>query len=101
MFNSARTQCIFIGNHQLLSRIPPNTTVSFDGNVIYPSKHVKNLGVYFDRQMLFSVHIKELNKKVMGILMFLCKMSNTLDKESRIMVIQAIVLNLFNYCIRI
>ncbi len=59
MFNSAKTQCIFNGYHQLLSRIPPNTTVNFDGNVIYPSKHVKNLGVYFDRQMLFDVHINE------------------------------------------
>ncbi len=101
MFNFAKTQSIFIGNHQLLSRISPNTTVNFDGNVIYPSKHVKNLGVYFDRQMLFDVHINELNKKVMSILMFLCRMSNTLDKKSRIMDIQAIVLNLINYCIRI
>ena len=101
MFNSSKTQCIFIGNRQLLSHIPPNTTVNFNGNVIYPSKYVKNLGVYFDPYMLFDVHINELNKKVMGILMFVSRMSDRLDKKSRIMVIQAIVLSLINYCIRI
>ncbi len=33
--------------------------------------------------------------------MFLCRMSNALDKKSRVVLIQAIVLNLINYCIRI
>ena len=101
MFNSCKTQCIFIGNRQLLCHIPPNTTVNFNGNIIYPSKHVKNLGVYFDRNMLFDVHISELNKKVMGILMFASRISDKLDKKSRVMVIQAIVLSLINYCIKI
>ena len=101
MFNSCKTQCIFIGNRQLLCHIPPNTTVNFNGNIIYPSKHVKNLGVYFDRHMLFDEHISELNKKVMGILMFASRISDKLDKKSRVMVIQAIVLSLTNYCIKI
>ena len=101
MFNSSKTQCIFIGNRQLLSHIPPNTTVNFNGNVIYPSKHVKNLGVYFDCYLLFDVHINELKKKVMGILMYISRIGDNLDKNSRIMVIQAIVLSLINYCIRI
>ena len=67
MFNSSKTQCIFIGNRQLLSNIPPNTTINFNGNIIHPSKQVKNLGVYFDRFMLFDTHINEVNKKAMGI----------------------------------
>ncbi len=57
MFNSSKTPCIFIGNRQLLSHIPLNTTLNFDGNLIYPSNHVKNLGVYLDRYLLFDVHI--------------------------------------------
>lgn len=101
MFNSSKTQCILIGNRQLLSHIPPNITVNFNGNVIHPSQYVKNLGVYFDRYMLFDIHINEMKKKVMGILMFLSRMSDKLDKKTRIMVIQAIVLSLINYCIRI
>ncbi len=51
--------------------------------------------------MLFDVHIDELNKKVMGILMFISKISRNFDKSTRIMVIQALVLSLMEYCIRI
>ncbi len=75
--------------------------MNFDGNVIHPSRHVKNLGVYLDRHLLFDVHINELKRKVMGILIYVSRISDNLDKNSRIMVIQAIVLSLVNYCIRI
>lgn len=87
MFNSSKTQCIFIGNRQCSFHIPPNTTVNFNGIVKYPNKHLKTLGVYFDRYLLFNVHIDEMNKKGMGILMHVSRSSHTLGKSSRIMVI--------------
>ncbi len=90
MFNSSKTQCIFIVNRQTLSHIPPNTTLNFDGNIIHPSKHAKHLGVYLDRYLLFDVHINELKRKVMGILFYVSRISDSLDKNSRIVVIQAI-----------
>ncbi len=99
MFNSSKTQCIFIGNRQLLSKIPPNTTINF--NDIYPSKHVKNLGIYIDRYMLFDVHIHELNKKAMGILLYISRIGDSLDKQTRVVVVQTLVLSLMEYCIRI
>ncbi len=54
MFNFSKIQCIFIGNRQLLSHTPPNTTLNFDGNIIYLSKHVKNLGVYLNRYLILT-----------------------------------------------
>ncbi len=45
LLNPANTQCIFIGSRQLLSLIAPDTRVSFDGDSIHPTTHVKNLGV--------------------------------------------------------
>lgn len=101
MFNSSKTQCIFIGNRQLLSKIPPNTTINFNGNIIYPSKHVKTLGIYIDRYMLFDVHTNELNKKVIGILMYISRIGDRFDKQTRIIVVQTLVLSLIQYCIRI
>ncbi len=101
MFNSSKTQCIFIGNRQLLSNIPPNTTINFNGNIIYPSKHVKNLGIYIDRFMLFDVHIHELNKKAMGILLYISRIGDSLDKQTRVIVMQTLLLSLMEYCIRI
>ncbi len=101
MFNSSKTQCIFIGNSQLISNIPPNTTINFNGNIIYPSKHVKNLGVYIDRFMLFDVHMNELNKKAIGILMYISRIGDSLDKQTRVITVQTLVLSLIKYCIRI
>ncbi len=66
--NSIQTQCIFIVNRQLLSRVTPNTTLNFNGHIIYPSNLVRNLGVYVDRHMIYDVHINELNKKSNGYL---------------------------------
>ncbi len=84
LLNPKKTQCIFIGNRQLLSPIPPETFINYDGVHIHPSTHVKNLGIYFDKYMLFDVHIDELNKKVMGVLMFLNRVSEHFDETTRI-----------------
>ncbi len=71
LLNSKKTQCIFIGKRQLLSHIRPNSFINCDGDHIQPLTHVKNLGIYIDKHILFHVHIEELGKKIMGILIFL------------------------------
>ncbi len=71
-----------IGNHRLISKIPLNTTINFNGKIIYPSKTVKRFVVYLDRYMLFDAHINELNIKVMGILMYISRVSDNLDKQT-------------------
>ncbi len=99
MLNSKKTQCIFIGNRQQLSHIPHDTFINCDGEHIYPSTVVKNLGVHIDRYMLFDVHISEVNKKVMGILMFIRRISDNFDKSTRKIVVETLVLSIINYCI--
>lgn len=101
MLNSSKTQCIFIGNRQLLSHIPIETVITIDGNSITPCKDIKNLGVHFDQHMLFNKHIEEISKKVIGTLMFLRRISDNLDKPSRIIAVQSLVLSILNYCILI
>ncbi len=66
MLNSNKTQCIFIGTRQLLSYIPFDIVIKIDRDTIIPSSHVKNLGLYIDRFMLFDKHINELSKKSCG-----------------------------------
>ncbi len=51
--------------------------------------------------MLFDVHIDEPNKKVMGVVMFLNRVSEHFDKSTRIIVVLSLVLSLINYCINI
>ena len=96
--NSNKTQCIFIGTHQLLSKIPSNINIQLHDSVIHPSTHVKNLGVHIDRFMTFDKHINEINKKVMGTLMYLNRIKDHFDKGTRKIVIQSLVLSILNYC---
>ncbi len=62
---------------------------------------MKNLGVYFDRYMLFDVHISELTKKIMVTLMYINRISDNFDKSTRILIVQSLVRRLINYCIGI
>lgn len=51
--------------------------------------------------MLFYVNISEINKKIMGMLLFINRISETLDKRTRITVVTSLILSLINYCVSI
>ena len=78
--------------------IPEDTAVTFHNTKIYPSSHVKNLGVHIDKYMTFDTHIHEMSKKVIGILLYINRIKHCFDKPTRIIVIQTLVLSLINYC---
>ncbi len=62
---------------------------------------MKNLGIFLDRYMLCDVHIHELDKKATGILLYISKIGDSLDKQTRVLVVHTLVLSLTEYCIRI
>ena len=49
--------------------------------------------MYFDKYMLFDVHLNELQKKVTGILMYINRLSKCFDKSTRILVAQSLALS--------
>ena len=51
--------------------------------------------------MLLDVHISEMNKKIMDLLMFIRRITDNFDKLTRIIVVQTLVFSLMNYCISI
>ncbi len=71
LINPNKTQCIFIGSRQLIPHIPEDIVIRFDGISIRPSTHVKNLGLYMDRYLIFETHINEMTKKVIGTLIYI------------------------------
>ena len=101
LINANKTQCIFIGLPQYISKIPNNIAIQFDGNTIYSSETVKNLGVYMDKNMSFRCHVDELNKKVTGILMYIRRMKDHFDKETRNMIVESLALSKIQYCIKV
>ena len=99
--NENKTQCMFIGSRQLISRIPLDIRILFGETPITPSHSVKNLGIYMDQYMLFDQHINFIIKKTNGILMFLNRIQDSFDKSSRLIVIQSLALSILNYCCRV
>ena len=99
--NENKTQCMFIGSRQLISRIPLDIRILFGETPITPSHSVKNLGIYIDQYMLFDQHINFIIKKTNGILMFLNRIQDSFDKSSRLIVIQSLALSILNYCCRV
>ena len=98
LLNEKKTQCIFLGSRQYISRIRDDIHIDFNGEVIKPMESVKNLGVHFDKYMTFDKHIDELHKKVMGTLIYLNRLKNYFEPETRLIVVQSLVLSLINYC---
>ena len=79
--------CLFIGNRQLLSRIPDDSVINFNDTSISPTHTVKNLGLYMDSYMLFDNHVNEITKKVIGTLAYISRVSGQFDKCSRVIVV--------------
>ena len=80
MLNSEKTKFIFIGTRQLLSYLPNDMTINFEGTAIPISKSVKILGVHFDRYLTFDSHIHNLTMKVTGVLMFINRVKDLLTR---------------------
>lgn len=101
LINAKKTQIIIIGTYQILSQLPEEIKLNFDGNEIRPLKSVKNLGIYFDKYLSFSTHIDELSKKIMGRLIFINRVKEFFDKETRMIIVESLVLSQLSYCINI
>lgn len=96
-FNSSKTQCILIGTPSKIKNITP-LAIEFNGTLINTENNVKNLGVWFDQHLSFDHHIKLLCSRMNGALSYINKMKMFLDKESRLLVVYALVFSHLNYC---
>ena len=101
LLNENKTQCIFFGARQYISRIPDTTKIVFNNNELIPQKHVKNLGVHMDCCMTFNTHINEMHNKLMGTLLFLNRITKRFDQECRIMIVQSLILSVLNYALKV
>ncbi len=98
MLNTQKTQCIYIGSRQLLSRIPDDTTILLCGSKIEPSNNVKSLGLYIDQYLLFDRHIDEMCRKILGTLIYVNRIKYCFDKPTRQLIINSLVFSIMNYC---
>ena len=99
--NENKTQGIFIGSRQLISKIPSDIKIFFGDTAITPSLTVKNLGIYMDQYMLYDHHISVISRKANGILLFLNRIQDKFDRVSRVIIVQSLALSILNYCCKV
>ena len=87
---------MFIGSRALLSKIPKNTVIQADDTSILPCESLKNLGVHFDKHMLFDTHITEVSKKAFGTLMYINRLKEFFSSKARRIVIVTLVFSIIN-----
>ncbi|KAF2347973.1 Reverse transcriptase domain [Trinorchestia longiramus] len=95
--NANKTQCIIFGSKNTIKKLP-NLTLTLGNDIIEPVGKVKNLDVWFDRNMSFTSHVEKICSKINGTLMFLHRVKNKLDEKTRLLAIQSLVLSRFDYC---
>ncbi len=93
-----KKQCMFVGSRALTSQIPQGTCLWVGGITIVPSSSVKNLGLRFDTHMTFDAHIRI---KVFSIIVYINRIKGNFNTNSRIIVIQSLVLIIINFGIKI
>ena len=101
LLNVGKTQIIFFGSRYYISRLPENSNIRFNEITLAPSKNVKNLGVHMDSCMTFSTHVDELRRKTIGTLLYLNRVSDKLDNDCRVIVVQSLVMGVLNYCLKV
>ncbi len=99
--NTDKTQCVFLGTRQLLAHMPTNTIIRCAESDIQPLLNAKNFGIYLDSYMTFDKHISEIIKKAMGTLMFINRSKDYFDKETRVTILQTLVLSVLKHGVTI
>lgn len=87
---------MYLHSRQNIAKIHVNTTIIFEDSYIRPRTFVKNLGLHIDRFMTFENHVDNIHRKVMGTLIYLSHIKNRIPVETRISVIQTLVLSIIN-----
>ena len=95
--NSNKTQYILFATPKFDKRTE-TFQIRIDDTVRHMEDKVKNLGVIFDSSLSFEHHIISLCSRLNGTLSHLNIVKNTLDQESRILLINAIIFSHPNYC---
>lgn len=93
-----KTDFLFIGSRQNISRLPDDLSIQVGSSLVTPSKTIKNLGINMDQYLSFDHHIRSMCSKSNGILYFLNRNKEYLDKASRKIVVESLINSILNYC---
>jgi hypothetical protein len=98
--NPSKTQAIMITNPKQTSELSKLNLpyVVLNGTKIGYSTQVRNLGLIMDRQLTWNDHVIHITKKVYTTLYTLKKLKRFLSINQKILLVQALVHPIFDYC---
>jgi len=95
--NPSKTEYLLIGTKQQRTKII-NPSISFRGTPICPSSHARNLGVEFDSDLSFKLHISNICRSSFFQIRQLRQIRSSLDLNSAILLANSLVSSKLDYC---
>ena len=88
---------MLIGTRQQLCKLP-DVTVKIGNVSVNPMETAWNLGIYWNKTMTTSTHIKRLSGQLFNTLQAINKIRHLLDKNTTKIVMQALIISRLDYC---
>lgn len=97
--NPDKSQAIVVGRPRMLNRFNINTLrpILFNNIPIPYSSSVKNLGLHIDNSLRWNVQVNDVSAKVTRTLRLLYRHKNFLPRETKVLLVQALILPVFDY----
>ena len=99
--NASKTELIVCGDRRQLSQIEMMPTITFMGEYLKPSSHVKNLGVIMDQNLSWNLHLKLISQRCFGTLVGLLHARHVIPRDAMPRLIDALVISHVRYCIQV
>ena len=96
--NPSKTEMLLIHSRRLQNI---SFSVSFDNSEIKPSNSVQILGVIFDSGLTWEPHVSAVVRRCYGILIGLARIRNRLPRETKRLLIEALVFPHVRYCLSV
>ena len=95
--NDDKTELIVLGTRQQLKKVG-DVTIMISNDTILAVPSVRNLGIHFDKELKWVVHINNLTSNLYYILRKVAHVQHLLNEEATKTMIQALVLSKIDYC---
>ena len=95
--NDDKTELIVLGTKSQLSKVG-EVSIKIDNDTISTAPSVRNLGIHFDKELKWIVHINCLTSNLYYILRKVAHVQHLLNEEATKTIIQALMLSKSDYC---
>ena len=97
--NAGKTECIIFGSTPRLRDLGDFTSIVLgDGTDIVLSEAVRDLGVFFDRNLSLTTQINNTRRKAIGNLINISRVAKFINRKLRMKLIHCLVLSHLDFC---